>query len=431
LTNSDIAELLALEADKQSEFLAKALRKASRVAFTWPEEVTALLAQGRSLTELPSIGPHLARVITGWIADPPPIPARPDIRRNFMTMAEARQLLGTTPHPGPFPPPLSGYLTPALSPERRGSGRGGEGAERAATESQTKAPGGQPLLAKGRRSSKTRPSVPEFNPTLAKRYKGDLQMHTVWSDGSASIMEMADAAIERGYQYIGITDHSKGLKIARGIDEQTLRRQAKEIAQANEKLAQKGVKFRVLRSIEMNLNPRGEGDMDPAALAELDVVVGSFHSALRTKEDQTDRYLAALRNPTVDILGHPRGRIYNYRLGLSADWPRVFATAAELDKAVEMDSYADRQDLDVDLLALAREAGVKIAIDTDAHHPEQLDFAALGLAAAMRANIPPERIINFMPTDELLQWVKARREEAPPYRGKILKEDLLHFSGEP
>ena len=152
--------------------------------------------------------------------------------------------------------------------------------------------------------------------------------------------------------------------------------------------------------------------MEPVALAELDLVVGSFHSALRTTEDQTERYLAALRNPNVDILGHPRGRIYNYRLGLTADWARVFAMAAELDKAVEIDSYADRQDLDIELLRLARRAGVRVAIDTDAHHPYQLEFAALGLAAAIRARIPSERVVNFMLVEELLGWVEKRRERA-------------------
>src|SRR2546429_8427728 len=100
--------------------------------------------------------------------------------------------------------------------------------------------------------------------------------------------------------------------------------------------------------------------MDERSLSHLDIVVGCFHSALRKKEDQTDRYLAALRNPTIQILGHPRGRIYNFRTGLTADWPRVFDLAAELDKAVEIDSYPDRQDLNVELLKLAREAGCRI-----------------------------------------------------------------------
>ena len=144
-------------------------------------------------------------------------------------------------------------------------------------------------------------------------------MHTHWSDGSGSITEMARAGLERGYEYIAITDHSKGLKIAGGIDELALARQGDEIDSWNK--ANQRTSFRVLRSIEVNLSPQGEGDMDPAALKRLDLVLGSFHSALRKKEDQTDRYLAALRNPEIQILGHPRGRIYNFRFGLKADWP--------------------------------------------------------------------------------------------------------------
>ncbi len=125
----------------------------------------------------------------------------------------------------------------------------------------------------------------------------------------------------------------------------------------------------MFRSIEMNLSPRGEGDMSPESLLALDLVLGSFHSALRTTEDQTERYLAALRNAHVHILGHPRGRIYNFRIGLNADWPRVFAETARLDKAVEMDCYPDRQDLNVELLKLARNHGTRISLGTDAHHP--------------------------------------------------------------
>jgi histidinol phosphatase-like PHP family hydrolase len=351
LTNAGLAELLALEAEKVSRsdqrgrFLAKALRKASRVAFTWPEEASILIEQDRSLTELPAIGPYLAKVIQGWIQNGVEAPDAPPIRQNFFTLSEARQIV-------------------------------------------------------------------ESQRAWARGYKGDLQMHTTWSDGSESIMEMAEAGLRRGYEFVGITDHSKGLKIAGGIDERELRAQGREIQQTNARLAKPGRRFRILRSIELNLNPRGEGDMDPAALGELDLVVGSFHSALRTKEDQTERYLAALRNPMVDVLGHPRGRIYNYRIGLSADWPRVLACAAELDKAVEIDAYADRQDLDVDLLRKARRAGARIAIDTDAHHAEQLDFATLGLAAAIKARIPAERIVNFMSSEALLEWVRNRRQSA-------------------
>jgi histidinol phosphatase-like PHP family hydrolase len=144
---------------------------------------------------------------------------------------------------------------------------------------------------------------------------------------------MADAAMQRGYSYIAITDHSKGLKIAGGINEDQLAQQAKEIAAVNAGMENNADGFRVLRSIELNLSPTGTGDMDQFALRKLDLVLGCFHSALRSKEDQTERYLAALRNPSIHILGHPRGRIYNFRLGLTADWSRVFGLAAQLESA--------------------------------------------------------------------------------------------------
>jgi histidinol phosphatase-like PHP family hydrolase len=247
------------------------------------------------------------------------------------------------------------------------------------------------------------------NPQWGKHLRGDLQMHTCWSDGSGTVAEMAQAARDRGYEYIAITDHSKALKIAGGIDEVALREQVSEIGKTNASMARAGEKLTVLSSIEMNLNPRGEGDMDPKTLARLNLVLGSFHSALRTREDQTSRFLAALRNPDVQVLGHPQGRIYNFRLGLRADWPRVFAEAAKLDKALEIDCYPDRQDLNVRLLKLARAAGVRISLGTDAHHPWQLAFIELGLAAALLARIPSERIINFMPLEQLKAWAATVR----------------------
>jgi DNA polymerase (family 10) len=137
--------------------------------------------------------------------------------------------------------------------------------------------------------------------------------------------------------------------------------------------------------------------------------VGSFHSRLRVQEDQTERYFAALNNPEIQILGHPRGRVYNFRLGLTADWPRVFACASKAGKAVELDCYPDRQDLDIALLKVARDHGAYLAIDTDAHHPEQLAFIELGLAAAAQARFPKERIINFFSRDKLLEWVHELR----------------------
>jgi histidinol phosphatase-like PHP family hydrolase len=340
LSNTDLAELLARQAEEETGILSRAFRRAARSAFLWPENVIDLAAQNRSLTELRGIGPFIEKQIHRWLDKPAPLLAKiPAIRQDFMSRAEAKQLLGR-------------------------------------------------------------------KPAWAKNLRGDLQMHTRWSDGSGTIAEMADAAKERGYEYIAITDHSKSLKIAGGIDERTLRKQEKEIANLNILTSRSGGKLTVLRSVELNLNPRGEGDMLPDSLSCLDMVLGSFHSSLRTTQDQTHRYLAALRNPNIQILGHPRGRIYNYRIGLSADWPRVFAEAAELDKALEIDCYPDRQDLNVRLLRLAREHGARVSIGTDAHHPGQLEFIELGLAAALKAKIRSQQIVNFMSVSDLRNWVE-------------------------
>ncbi len=247
-------------------------------------------------------------------------------------------------------------------------------------------------------------------PSWLRSIKGDLQMHTTWSDGEGTIAQMAAAAAERGYEYISITDHSKGLKIAGGIDEKQLQRQAREIAEVNHEIRRNGHRLVVMRSIELNLNPRGEGDMDQSSLCDLDLVLGCFHSSLRTKEDQTGRYLAALCNPAIQILGHPRGRVYNYRIGLTADWQQVFDEAARLDKAVEIDGYPDRQDLSIDLLRIAKKSGCRISLGTDSHGPSQLWFIEYSAAAALKAGIERDRILNFMSVDDLRAWVYGLRD---------------------
>jgi DNA polymerase (family 10) len=253
------------------------------------------------------------------------------------------------------------------------------------------------------------------HPGWQRRLKGDLQMHTRWSDGAGSIQDMATAAIERGYRYIAITDHTRSLKIAGGMDESRLREQGREIDELKRQLQTQHPDFTILRSAEVNLSPTGEGDMPSSALAELDLTMGCFHSALRTRDDQTARYLAGLRNPDIHILGHPQTRVYNRREGLQADWNRVFGEAARLDKAVEIDGYVDRQDLRISLLRIARREGVRISLGTDAHHPDQFAFMELSLASACLAKISPDRIINFLPVPELRQWI-ARLRALPPQK---------------
>jgi len=174
----------------------------------------------------------------------------------------------------------------------------------------------------------------------------------------------------------------------------------------NRELDARGSRLRVLRSLEMNLSPEGDQDMEPEALAGLDLVLGAFHSKLRPTEDQTDRYLRALRNPTFHVLAHPKGRVFNRRLGLSADWPRVFAGAAEEGKALEIDAHPSRQDLDVELLRFARDAGAWISIGTDAHLLRELAYVEFGVALAIRAGLPRERILNYQPLQSVLRWAR-------------------------
>ncbi len=244
------------------------------------------------------------------------------------------------------------------------------------------------------------------HPDWEKELRSDLQMHTEYSDGRDSIAQMAAAASEYGYEYIAVTDHSKGLKIAGGMQESELVAQLAEIDGINADYSRRRKPFRVLKALEMNINPRGEGDMDPESLEPLDLVLGSFHSSLRTKDDQTARYLAAMRNPHFNVLGHPRGRVYNFRAGLQTSWMRVFEEGAAQGKAIEINSYPDRQDLNIDLLEIARESGVNFSIGTDAHNPWELQFIWIAVAAAITAAIPRDRIINYWPRERLIEWAK-------------------------
>jgi DNA polymerase (family 10) len=154
----------------------------------------------------------------------------------------------------------------------------------------------------------------------------------------------------------------------------------------------------------MNLSPEGEGDMDPDALARLDLVLGAFHSKLRVREDQTERYLAAVSNPTIHVLAHPRTRMFGRRRGLDADWSRVFEAAAENGVAIELDATAYRQDLDVETARIAASTGVTFSMGTDAHVVHELGYMVFALATAILAGIPRERVLNFRPAEDVVEW---------------------------
>ena len=214
-----------------------------------------------------------------------------------------------------------------------------------------------------------------------------------------TLTEMVAAALERGttYDYIAITDHTQGLKIAHGMDEDRLTEQGEAVAAVRLQLEKAGRPQQLLHGVEMNLTPDGDGDMAGWALARLDLVLGAFHSALREQSDQTERYLRAARNSTIDVLAHPRTRRWDTRRGLPADWPRVFAAAAESGVAVELDGHPHRQDLDVETARIAAETDVLFSIGSDAHHPDELSSVELALATALQAGVPAERIIAFRP----------------------------------
>jgi len=220
---------------------------------------------------------------------------------------------------------------------------------------------------------------------------------------------MAIGAASRGYEYIAITDHTKELFIAHGMDEATAR---KEWAEMDEVAARMPRGFAILRGLEMNLSPEGQGDMDEELLDRIDLVVAAFHSQLRLKDDQTPRYLRAVMNRHVNILAHPRGRRYDVRLGLRADWDVVARAAAQRDMALEIDSWPDRQDLDVENLRAVAAAGTRISIDADAHKAEELGFVGFGLAAAIRAGIAMDRVVNFLPADKLRAWARESTQMA-------------------
>jgi histidinol phosphatase-like PHP family hydrolase len=236
----------------------------------------------------------------------------------------------------------------------------------------------------------------------------DLQMHTTHSDGRLPLDEMVDAARALGRPFVAVTDHSQALEIANGMSPDELTEQARAIDALNADFERIGDQFRVLRSMEVDLFPDGTIDMDDASLAGLDLVLGAFHSKLRSRDDETDRYLAALRQPRMHILAHPKARMYGRRVGLTADWPRVFAEAARLGKALELDATVWRQDLSVELATLAIAEGVQwFSIGSDAHAASELELLPFGMATAARAGIPRERILNYHSVDFVRAWARG------------------------
>jgi putative hydrolase len=241
--------------------------------------------------------------------------------------------------------------------------------------------------------------------TLAE-YRGDLQMHSTFSDGSQTLEQIVTACLALGHEYAAVTDHSYGLPIAHGMSMESAARQHDEIDRLN---AQYAGTFRLLKGVEANILEDGRLDMTRDELRRFDLVVASPHSELRSRADQTARLLAAVSHPYVDILGHPSGRRYDRRAGLSVRWAEVFAAAARHGVAIELDGYNERQDLDWTRASEARPSGCLFAVDSDAHSSAQLRFSRIALAHARLAQLPAARIINCWPSDEILAWSAERR----------------------
>jgi putative hydrolase len=240
-------------------------------------------------------------------------------------------------------------------------------------------------------------------------YRGDLQMHSLWSDGSDSLEAIVESCMARGYSYCAITDHSYGLPIAHGVSMADIVRQHQEIDALNGKYTGR---FRMMKGIEANIRADGRVDMEPEELAQLEIVVASPHSSLRSPADQTVRMVTAVTTPGVHILGHPRGRMFGSRAGVVANWDRVFEAAVRSRVAIEIDGDPARQDLDYSIAKSAVDAGCLFALDSDAHSTFELRYAETALAHARLAGIPSDRVINCWPLDQLLDWAAIHNVRA-------------------
>jgi histidinol phosphatase-like PHP family hydrolase len=237
-------------------------------------------------------------------------------------------------------------------------------------------------------------------------YRGDFQMHSTYSDGAERVATMAAACMEIGHSCLGMTDHSHGLAIAGGMSMAAAARQGREIDRLNARYA--GT-FRIFKGIEANILADGGLDLSRDERRAFEFVVASPHSLLRRTEDQTARMVGAVKAPGVAILGHPRGRMYNKRPGVSADWDAVFEAAASREVAIELDGNWHRQDIDYVLAARALAAGCLFALDSDAHAISELRFSQYALAHARLALIPAERVINCWSDERLEEWMRGRR----------------------
>jgi DNA polymerase (family 10) len=237
--------------------------------------------------------------------------------------------------------------------------------------------------------------------------RGDLHVHSDWDGGRNSIEKIAETARERGYQYVGISDHTKFLKIERGLDEKKISERNREIDRLNEKGKKAGLRFRILKGCEANIMNDGSIDIMDEVLQELDFVIAGIHSQFKmTRAEMTERIIRALKNPHVDILSHPTGRILKRRDEYEVDFDRLLKVAREEGKILEINAYPERLDLNDINIMKAVKAGVRMVVNTDAHHVDQLVMMRYGVAQARRGWAEKKDIINTWPVTELLKVMK-------------------------
>lgn len=235
---------------------------------------------------------------------------------------------------------------------------------------------------------------------------GDLHLHTDWSDGAASLEEMARAAEERGYQYIAITDHSAGLGIARGLSTERIQQQIQAIKEFNSA----GHAVHVFTGMEVDIRANGTLDMPIEILSELDIVLASVHSSMNQSEAQmTARIIAAIENPYVDVICHPTCRLLGERDAVAVDMEAVCRAAVRNNTALEINSMPSRLDLKDTHIHLARNMGVRLIINTDSHRTDQLDYIYLGIGIARRGWCEAKDILNTLPLQEFQAFLSRRK----------------------